>query len=463
VISDAWNHHKSETSKPLKSVSGIAAAAVVAGPAIVGYLPLFQRFAIKKIVFKFVLLAAGIVVPLLALACFYLLRGLGTLHPGPSVSAWSPLHYFEGADVLGLVAIGCGLFALFLLNVNLTGPHKLYRDQLSRTFVQASADDADLPLSSINSGHRAPYHLVNATINLPSSTSAVLRDRKGDFFLFSKCWSGAPAVGYLPTGNWKSNGQEVDLATAMAISGAAASPRMGLASIPSLSALLTLLNIRLGFWIADPRRRVVGPPGFLCLLREMTAAGMSEKQAWLNLSDGGHIENTGVYELLRRRCKFIVCVDGEADPQSTFAGQMTLVRHAQIDFGVRIEPRLDEIRPDPRSKYSRTHCQLFRIYYPDTQDGRPAAIGLMLYLKLSLTGDEAELLKRYRIVQPDFPHQSTLDQFYDEEQFEAYRQLGVHVAEGAFSTALLTSNRHPANVEDWFRQLAGNMLEPARI
>jgi hypothetical protein len=445
------------------SVSGVAAAAVVAGPAIVRYLPIFQTPAIKKTVFKIVLLAAGIIVPLVALACFYLLRVLGTLHQSPVAPAWSPLHYYDGAHVLGFVAIGCGLFALFLLNVNLTGPHKLYRDQLSKTFVQASAGDTDLPLSSINPEHAAPYQLVNVTINLPSSTSAVLRDRKGDFFLFSKCWSGAPSVGYVPTKIWKANGQEVDLATAMAISGAAASPQMGLGSMPSLSALLMLLNIRLGFWIANPGRLVVGPPGFLCLLREMTGAGMSEKRAWLNLSDGGHIENMGVYELLRRRCKFIVCVDGEADPQSTFEGQMTLVRHAQIDFGIRIEPRLDEIRPDPQSRYSRTHSQLFRIHYPEAEDGRPAAIGLMLYLKLSLTGDEAELLKRYRTIHPDFPHQSTLDQFYDEEQFEAYRQLGVHVVEGAFSSALLTSNPNPMSVEEWFKQLASNMLVPTKI
>src|SRR3982074_2911224 len=83
--------------------------------------------------------------------------------------------------------------------------------------------------------------------------------------------------------------------------------------------------------------------------------------------------------------------------------------------------------------------------------GRPAGIGLMLYLKLSLTGDEAELLKRYRLVHPDFPHQSTLDQFYDEEQFEAYRQLGVHVADGLFSRALM-SGTHPTSVPQWFRQ-----------
>jgi hypothetical protein len=127
---------------------------------------------------------------------------------------------------------------------------------------------------------------------------------------------------------------------------------------------------------------------------------------------------------------------------------------------VRIEPRLDDIRPDSKSRFSRSHAQLFRVLYPATQDGRPAGVGLMLYLKLSLTGNEAELLKRYRLLHPDFPHQSTLDQFYDEEQFEAYRQLGVHVAEGAFSPALMTKKPRPATVEEWFRQLAGNMLEP---
>ena len=86
----------------------------------------------------------------------------------------------------------------------------------------------------------------------------------------------------------------------------------------------------------------------------------------------------------------------------------------------------------------------------------------MLYLKLSLTGDEAEALKRYRTIHPDFPHQSTLDQFYDEEQFEAYRQLGVHVAEGTFSPALMTDDPSPSTVTNWFKQLASNMLEPSK-
>ncbi len=181
---------------------------------------------------------------------------------------------------------------------------------------------------------------------------------------------------------------------------------------------------------------------------------MSEKAKWLNLSDGGHIENLAVYELLRRRCKFIVCVDGESDPTFTFQGLMTLVRHAQIDFGVHITPKLDDIRPDPKTGYSKCHFHLCRIHYPE-------GIGLLLYIKLSVTGNESELIKRYRINNPDFPHQTTLDQFFDQEQFEAYRQLGVHAAEGLFLPALM-NNTQPACMPDWFRQLAKNLLEPIK-
>jgi hypothetical protein len=78
-----------------------------------------------------------------------------------------------------------------------------------------------------------------------------------------------------------------------------------------------------------------------------------------------------------------------------------------------------------------------------------------------VTGNEPELIRRYRILHPDYPHQTTLDQFFDEEQFEAYRRLGVHVAEGLFSRVLMKGT-NPATVPQWFRQLAENLLEPQR-
>jgi hypothetical protein len=422
---------------------GLLAGLAAAGPTILRFVPVLEKPAVRKLVLKALLYLAGLVIPLGAIALFYAFWYFGAQSTITTI-------------ILICVAISFAFVAILLLNVNLTGPHRLYRDQLARTFVQADEiNDAPVPLATINPGNSAPYHLINTTLNVPSSTHAALRDRKSDFFLFSKHWCGSPATGYYPTANWKTNDSPPDLATAMAISGAAASSHMGLGSMPTLTALLTFLNVRLGFWILRPDRNDwLKAPGFSCLVREMTGIGMSEKQAWLNLSDGGHIENMAVYELLRRRCKYIICVDGEADPECTFQGLMTLVRHAQIDFGIHIDSILNDMRPDPKTNYSQTHATFCRILYPDN------AIGLLLYMKLSVTGNEPELIRRYRILHPDFPHQSTLDQFFDEEQFEAYRQLGVHVCDGLFSRALMNGNTNPAGIPQWFRQLAANLLAP---
>ena len=418
---------------------GAALAALAASiPGMIRFLPVLKNPRLRELVLKIALWLAGLLVPLIAVLLFYVFRAVAEQH------------------TLLLLGIATALVVIsFLLNINLTGPHRLYRDGLARTFIQKSEDATPDPkLAEINPQDSAPYHLINAAVNVPASTDAALKDRACDFFCFSKRWIGSPAVGYGRTEKWKTDGTDVDLATAMAVSGAAFSSYMGLGSKPALTALLTLLNVRLGYWIKRPDARRIGAPGFTCLLREMTGIGMSEEAAWLNLSDGGHIENLAVYELLRRRCKFIICVDGESDPAFTFHGLMTLVRHAQIDFGIRIDPRLDDLRSDPATGTSKCHFHLCRIHYPE-------GTGLLLYLKLSVTGNESELIKRYRINHPEFPHQTTLDQFFDQEQFEAYRQLGVHVAEALFLPALM-SNTTPRSVPEWFRQLAKNLLEPIK-
>jgi hypothetical protein len=456
----------------------VIAAMVAAAPATIRFLPILKNPRVRKLVVAVSLWLAALILPLMAIMGFYLLCALGD----PNV-AWvprgaTPRFPFSGMAILWVIAGLLLLIDLFLLNINVTAPHRMYRDGLAKTFVQQDPNEDDLPLTAMNPQQSAPYHLLNAALNVPSSTNPAVRDRRCDFFLFSKHWCGSPGTGYFPTKDWKTNNYPADLASAMAISGAAVSSYMGLGSMPTLTALLTFLNVRLGFWIKNPSQGSTSPhPGFFCLLREMLGAGMSENHRWLNLSDGGHIENMAVYELLRRRCKFIICVDGEADAVFGFQGLMTLVRHAQIDFGVRIEPALDGLRQDAVTGLSQTHTHFCRIHYPASGD-MAAGIGLLLYLKLSVTGNETEVIKRYRIIHPEFPHQSTLDQFFDQEQFEAYRQLGVHVAEGLFAPALVSrpegggfasdpSPPDPAaltkpKIHDWFERLAGNLLNPER-
>jgi len=451
---------------PWAGTLGVASV-VSAFPAILRIVPLFENPRMREWALRVALIAAGLLVPVCAVIIFYIFCALGV---ADSTDFWC-WHLPRGSVLWALLAF-FGLVSLFLLNVNLTSPHRLYRDQLAKTFIaRDEKDEAPKPLAEVNASGRAPYHLINAAVNLPSGKSSALRDRKCDFFLMSKHWLGSPSTGYKPVRDWRMNRGSPDLASAMAISGAAVSSRMGLGTQPALSALLTFLNARLGFWIRNANReswierkvplvrRWTKAPGFWCLLREMFGLWMSEDAAWLNLSDGGHIENMGVYELLRRRCKFVVCVDGEADPEITFHGFMTMIRHAQIDLGVRIDARLDDLRPDPATKLSRSHWEMFRIRYPAV-DGTPPKTGLLLYLKLSVTGNESELIRRYRITHPDFPHQSTLDQFFDQEQFEAYRQLGVHVGESLFKPAITGNNPNPPTMSAWFRSLAYNLLEP---
>lgn len=136
----------------------------------------------------------------------------------------------------------------------------------------------------------------------------------------------------------------------------------------------------------------------------------------------------------------------------SFATLMTVVRHAQIDFGIQMMPRLEELRADFETGHTASHALLCRIKYPGEADG------LLLVLKSSVTGNESEFIRTYRTLNPDFPNQSTLDQSFDEAQFEAYRQLGAHAVDGLFVASIIGPESGPATVSDWFRRLAMNLL-----
>jgi hypothetical protein len=57
---------------------------------------------------------------------------------------------------------------------------------------------------------------------------------------------------------------------------------------------------------------------------------------------------------------------------------------------------------------------------------------VLVYIKSSLTGDENDYVFHYKRRYAAFPHETTLDQMFSEEQFEAYRALGYHAAYGLF-------------------------------
>ncbi|MBW2267500.1 MAG: hypothetical protein JRH16_02900 [Deltaproteobacteria bacterium] len=349
---------------------------------------------------------------------------------------------WDGPADFAFFALWIGLlsFNLIFMDVNLTSPHGFYRDRLSRVFLFRTRKDGGVEsndgqkLSDLNgSGTQAPYHLINTALNLHGSRDPNLRGRNADFFIFSKHHTGSHHTGYCRTTALEELDGHLDLGTAMAVSGAAAAPNMGVTTVPPLVFLMTLLNIRLGYWLPNPSwvrdssglrrlllRRGAGP---LQILRE-SISGLHHRGSQVNVSDGGHLENLAVYELLRRRCSFIASIDAGADPHHRFGALVRLIRFAKIDMGIKIEIDLADLEKDEQGA-CRKHWAVGTIRYGDDQ------VGHLLYIKASLSGDENLYVREYAEQNPTFPHQSTANQFFTETQFEAYRALGFHAASRA--------------------------------
>jgi hypothetical protein len=252
------------------------------------------------------------------------------------------------------------------------------------------------------------------------------------------------------------------LGTAVAISGAAVAPNMGYHSSPAVTALLTIFNVRLGGWFGNPKRdkwKRSDPSGLRLLWRELTGDTRADRK-YVYLSDGGHFDDLGVYELVRRHCRYIVACDGGADPEYGFGDLGGLIRKCRSDLGVPIEIDVQPIRPRLGRGHSKWHCAVGRIRY-DCID--PAAEpGLLLYIKTSLTGDEPCDVLNYAIEHGPFPHQSTLNQFFEESQFESYRALGQHVGLEVFGAAARDADIDDAMSDETHRRIAGRLFANLR-
>ncbi|MEL6141622.1 MAG: hypothetical protein AAFU67_08385, partial [Bacteroidota bacterium] len=345
-------------------------------------------------------------------------------------------------------------------NPNGTSFHRFYRKQLAKAFLHFAGRGRNVALHKLQHAEAdrelAPYPLINTTLNLQSSSDPNFQGSKAsDYFLLSPKYSGAKLVGYVPTGFTKGY-VDLTLPAAITISAAAINPGMGSYSNKVLSVLTTIFNLRLGFWIWNPKHLgnklpLVWWPAYF--FAELFSRIGTEK-LMVNISDGGHIENLGVMELLRRRCRLIVAVDAEADPKYTFGALENLTVRARNELGIDIRFRPgqspeDVIRPEPSHGYSTKRFAVADLYqlWDKVQgpDGEQIIhydnyrIGTLVYVKSSVTApmgrpeiSREDWLKygtyKYKIYHPAFPHESTADQFFDPIQWESYFQLGQWLA-----------------------------------
>lgn len=343
------------------------------------------------------------------------------------------------------------LLLLIFVDLNLFSAHSFYASRLARTFMGASQKERkpnpytgfdpedDLPLSDL-AGQR-PIHLVNATLNLTGGEDLAWQTRRGACFTFTPCYSGYSARdssgaefgGYRRTTEY---GGGLTLATTVATSGAAASPNMGFHTSASVAALLTAFNLRLARWCPNPEKdqwKRNSPKSSAAPLFAELLGSTNGENTWVNLSDGGHFENLGIYELIRRRAALILVTDVGADGKYQFDDLAMAVRKIWVDFGVRVEiaeADLDEIRPKAAKgapRFSEKHWAIGRICYPE---GIPP--GYLIYVKSTIAADAPVDIRQYYDAHPAFPHEPTADQWFDEDQFEAYRHLGQIIAEKLF-------------------------------
>lgn len=340
-----------------------------------------------------------------------------------------------------------------MVNINLLGPHYLWRSRLMEAFMPnrnavdtnnwgpATEADGALMEDMCDEHNPRPYHIVNTNVILSNSEQIDYRGRGGDNFIISPLFCGSDATGWRTTKtfqNKKTRG--ITLASAMATSAAALNPSAGVSGEgvtrnTVVSILLSMLNLRLGYWTSNPKyKENEGSPNFIVpgLTSEILRLGMNENSRKLLLSDGGHYENIAIYELIRRKLSVIIVSDGGADPNCNLDDLANAIEKVRVDFGAKIEFKngyeTSQLLPGTcgdsffHKKYelSKRGFAIANITYSDLSKG------VMVYLKLAMIEGFPTDIYSYKGVYPSFPHQSTSDQFFDEKQFEAYRELGYY-------------------------------------
>jgi hypothetical protein len=379
----------------------------------------------------------------------------------PSAHRWI-LHHTNGIylSLFVFLVMTIGSLLAVVLNINKFSLHSIYRNRLIRAYLGASRENRrpdpftgfdpedniqmralQPPMLASQPAQHRLFHVVNIALNLVQHKKETLawQERKAESFSMSPLHAGSWRLGYRNATQYGQNqkGIAVRLGTAIAISGAAASPNMGYHSSPAVTFLMTLFNLRLGWWLGNPGSAGNDTFDTACptiAIKPIVGEAFgftNDENPYVYLSDGGHFENLGLYEMVLRRCRFILVIDAGHDPDCAFDDLGNAIRKVRVDLGVPIEfericiyPRN---MPGKKAEHIPKYCAIATIRYSRLDKNEPD--GSMIYIKPGLCEGEPADVYNYAQTNPAFPHEPTSDQWFSESQFESYRMLGSHILE----------------------------------
>ena len=397
---------------------------------------------------------------LLSLAVFFLNLGAA------NTVAQSAYRTSEFVWVVGLAVLLAALY--YFADLVSWSIQPLYKRRLSGSFAlrRVCGPDGKLhaeprPYSALYQlSHSQPPHLpkflICAAVNISDYGATATGSNVGGF-VFGADEIGGPVTYPMSTPMYEAavgrRARDFTLPSAMSISGAAISPSMGKMSRPPLRFLLALLNVRLGVWIPNPRRILLADelgdrydrqladdgkrqafpinPRPSYLLREMFGRNHLDAR-FIYVSDGGHYENLGLVELLRRGCTTIWCVDASGEAIDTFGtiADAVAIARSELAVDIDIDPRV--MAPDPKAtgsaaRFVRGTHVVCPIRYHD------GTVGTLVLIKAGVPEDApVDVLQAHRRWK-SFPCDPTSNQLYTAQRFDAYRSLGYFSTCRAFA------------------------------
>jgi hypothetical protein len=415
--------------------------------------------------------------PVLVLALVVVFAYVGSAHP----PGWSDGgHRWELLLWAGCVVALVALW--WWVDVTQSSLYPIYRRYLSSAFVigRTHRSDATIPSPTAVGEQDAeprPYSisyrlsdcasedfpeiLICASANI-SDYGQTPSGSNVTSFVFSPSWVGGPLIGAVPTSEYEkctgggatAQSWFTTLPTAMAISGAAISPSMGKMTRPAFRFFMAVANLRLGVWVPNPRRlakfegrrrrhQILARPHYL--VREMLGRNHLDAP-YLYVTDGGHYENLGLVELLRRKCKTIWCIDASGDQIDTFDtfGGALLTAFSELGVSIDIDPNGDMAPPRPPEGSLPAPLYVKAPYCKGTITYADGKKGSIVLVKAGVPEDAPWNIRAYLAQHPHFPCDPTLDQLYDGDRFDAYRALGEFSVQAAITAFGVDQQKSPA-------------------